>query len=300
MKRFFAIILTDSIQLRATLPVAIFISPNLPIDENNNLVDQSPQTAQRAVSDLSHQAPPLYGEHQFDQLYSDVDCSGYRTPGHPSDPGTPFGTHSRKISSENIASTDALTASDISASVLHSRLTSLHPNGSAGNSPQDTADGAMEYETSLRRLSGQSGDYFSTSDRTSNHHSPGSSDLSRRTSEEDHIPSGAHTPRPQYLEVEDLCRVPSYSTAVRTPVRTPLGGDLPNYQAATRLSTSGPSLEPPRQALLRGGWTVPGPSTFSDSLNLPDRPPMSSQGRSISQLQDEERRLRLMQALARA
>lgn len=47
-------LVTDTcFQLRATLPVTVFISPNLPIDENNNLIERNPQAALRALEDLA-------------------------------------------------------------------------------------------------------------------------------------------------------------------------------------------------------------------------------------------------------
>jgi hypothetical protein len=62
----------------------------MPIDENNNIRDQTPASARRTVDEFANQAPPLYSEHQFDQLYSELDPNGYRTPGPGSGgPGTP-------------------------------------------------------------------------------------------------------------------------------------------------------------------------------------------------------------------
>jgi Arrestin (or S-antigen), C-terminal domain. len=123
-------LLTVTIQLRATLPVSIFISPNIAIDENNNLREQTQQSTRQAADDFAaQQAPPLYGEHTFDQLYSEVDPNGYRTPGPGSGgPGTPFGALSRNISAENLPSMAAVSNTDISASALHSRLSSLSTN----------------------------------------------------------------------------------------------------------------------------------------------------------------------------
>ena len=78
----------------------------------------------------------------------------------------------------------------------------------------------------------------------------GSTDLSRPNSGEDH---GTHTPVPHYHEIEDLARIPSYSTAVRTPARTTYSGtDLPSYVAAVSSSRGqSPPTQPP-VAHLRG------------------------------------------------
>ncbi|KAL2012256.1 hypothetical protein VTN00DRAFT_4974 [Thermoascus crustaceus] len=287
-------------ELRATLPVSIFISPNLPIDENNNLIDQNPQAARRALEDLAQQAPPLYGEHHFDQLYSELDISGYRTPGNGSGPGTPFGTLSRNLSAENVASMNALTGPNISASALHSRLTSLHANSVNGHAPSsEPNDNPSEADAGNRR-SAVGPDYFNSTPG-SNVHSPGSVEFQpHRLSDEvdhDHIPSGMATPHPQYNEIENLSRVPSYSTAVRTTVRTPYNnGDLPDYESATAGDFVASPPRSPQQVHLRGG----GRSHFSFADAYHHRPLFfHSRSSSHNAAEEEERRLRLVQARAR-
>jgi len=74
-------------ELRATLPVSIFISPNMPLDEEGNLVDQSP--SQTTEQELTTIAPPGYGEHVPDHLYAAVDLNGFPTPGPQSAPRAP-------------------------------------------------------------------------------------------------------------------------------------------------------------------------------------------------------------------
>ncbi|OOQ84251.1 putative HECT-type ubiquitin ligase-interacting protein creD [Penicillium brasilianum] len=285
-------------ELRATLPVSIFISPNMPIDENNNLRDQTPVAARRTVDEFANQAPPLYGEHQFDQLYSELDPSGYRTPGPGSGgPGTPFGPLSRNISAENLASMNALTNTDISASALHSRLTTLNASRFGHQSPSEPShDSPTESHPNSRQLNVHFGDYFGPSSG-SNSHSPGSPEMSRRASDEvDHerIPSGMATPfHPQYAEVETLSRVPSYSTAVRAAVG-PCDSNLPDYNAviASGLPTP-PVLQSPQQVHLRSGRS----SGFSTPLEV-NRPGHGHFAPGAN-ADDAERRLRLAQARAR-
>lgn len=228
------------------------------IDDNNNLIDQTPQAAQRAVEDFAQQAPPLYGEHQFDQLYSEVDISGYRTPGVTSGPGTPFGTLSRNLSAEDLPSMAAISNGDISASALHSRLSRLHAHNVSWTPSTDTSD-HTDLE-SAHRGPAQAPDYF-----TLNHHSGSQShspegpshSASRRHSEEhdaDNLPSGMATPyHPQYLEVENLSRVPSYTTAIRSPAGGQYSEDLPDYRAAVSNNLAAVSPRSPQQVHLRGG-----------------------------------------------
>lgn len=61
----------------------------MPLDEEGNLVDQSPTTPNNE-RELSTIAPPGYGEHVLDQLYEDVDVSGFQTPGFQSGVSSPF------------------------------------------------------------------------------------------------------------------------------------------------------------------------------------------------------------------
>lgn len=287
------------IQLRATLPVSIYISPNLPIDENNNLLDQTPQSTRRAADEFAaSQAPPLYGEHQFDQLYSEVDPNGYLTPGPNSGPGTPFGPLSRNISAENLASMNALTNTDISASALHSRLTNLSANhvGHPSTPSDPSHESPTEAHANSRGLNVHF-DYFGPSSG-SNSHSHGSPELSRRPSddvEHEPIPSGMATPfHPQYAEVETLSRVPSYSTAVRATVG-PCDSNLPDYNAVIASDLpSPPVLQSPQQVYLRSGRS----SGISIPLEVHNRPAyFQSNGTDAD---DAERRLRLVQARARA
>lgn len=132
-------------QLVCRLPVKLFISPNLPVDERNEVTgnmmpgisDESLNSAETTLV-----APPEYGRHMLDQIYSDIDPTGYmsRTG---SVPGTPGGLYaqSRRTSHENLASLNSVANGHPSSSssssfppsnhgsatpsVLHSRLADL-------------------------------------------------------------------------------------------------------------------------------------------------------------------------------
>ncbi|KAL2825880.1 HECT-type ubiquitin ligase-interacting protein cred [Aspergillus pseudoustus] len=274
-------------ELRATLPVSIFISPNLAIDDNNTLVDVTPQATQAAINDIAQQAPPLYGEHQFDQLYSEVDPSGYRTPGPRSGPGTPFGTLSRNLSAENLASMNAITSTDISASALHHRLQNLDLHGHSRLSPSEHDHLGLPSDHAPASGSNTHG---------SNSHTPGSPELSRRTSDEvDHLPSGMATPfHPHSAELETLSRVPSYSTAVRSSVR-PHDNQLPGYQDVIAENVQMSAPQSPQQVHLRGIGR--GSDSSAPSMEFFHRPAfLRSRSPSHS---DDERRVRLAQARGR-
>ncbi|KAJ5287474.1 HECT-type ubiquitin ligase-interacting protein creD [Penicillium angulare] len=294
-------------ELRATLPVSIFISPSIGLDDNNNILDQSVVSAnQRRAADefAAQQAPPLYGEHQFDQLYSQVDPNGYRTPGPGSGPNTPGGALSRNISTDNLASMNALTNTDISAAALRTRLQGiqgLHNMHTMGQpSPSEPPhESPTESHPNSRQLNVHFNDYFGPSSG-SNSHTPGSPELSRRPSDEvDHeaLPSGMATPfHPQFAEVETLSRVPSYSTAVRSNVGS-FDSGLPDYNAviASSLPTT-PLLQSPQQAYLRSGRNSGRASGISTPLEVSR---ISYFGSGSTNADDAERRFRLVQARAR-
>ncbi|OJD13854.1 hypothetical protein AJ78_05725 [Emergomyces pasteurianus Ep9510] len=234
-------------ELRASLPISIFISPNLPIGENNNLIDQSVQSAQRVIHTMAQQAPPLYGEHRFDQLYSEIDCTSYRTPGNSSVPDTPLSFLSRNLSIENVNIMEASGHQDISPAALHTRLSNLHLNGSAPFTPPPS-----EPAESATDCSSQESQLLNLAENTPsiNIQSPGivTPATSRRPSEDDNLSSGIATPSSQVSEVEHLSRVPSYATAVRAHLSTHSSEGLPDYQAATAGDAGGISIFPMRPA----------------------------------------------------
>ncbi|KAE8453473.1 hypothetical protein EG329_010334 [Mollisiaceae sp. DMI_Dod_QoI] len=222
-------------ELRATLPVTIFISPNMPLTADGQLLDQTPLSTQ--TTDIVQHAPPLYGEHVLDQLYADVDQSGMMTPAPQSGMNTPFYNQSRGGSHENLASLNeaAHPSGAVPPAALSTRLQNLNM-GSRHNSLRrpHAGSGANTPQTTQGHTDSEPG-YF---DQQS-HSAPNSNPLSRRTSEEDdqgasNLTSGQHTPEHiDYSDLGDLTKVPSYRTAVKTPVRGLSYGDaLPNYETA--------------------------------------------------------------------
>ncbi|KAL3422055.1 arrestin domain-containing protein [Phlyctema vagabunda] len=228
-------------ELRATLPVTIFISPNMPLNADGCLVDQTPMSTESV--DIKSHAPPLYGEHVLDQLYAGMDQSGLMTPAPQSGMNTPFYSQSRAGSSENLASLDSIANSNgaVPPAALTSRLQNLnsgsrnssflrrHPGGSGDVTP------AYPQPSSENRQSG----YFDS--HSASHSTP----LSRRTSEEEEhhhngnisgVTSGRHSPEhDEFLDLAELSKVPSYTTAVRTPLKrgaSYVDSSLPNYEAA--------------------------------------------------------------------
>lgn len=338
-------------QLVCRLPVKLFISPNLPVDETNEVrgtiagvTDAEINTAETSLT-----APPEYGRHQLDQIFSGIDPSGYITRA-GSGSATPAGIYagSRRGSHDNIASLNGAVIDGHTSppgagassphqhgsalpSILHSRLADLQERGpsnfspsnlsnqhspSGGNSP---APGEANSPLSRSIPNSQPGSYFASLGQSPAHSAP----LSRRTSDEDHANG---ITRSDY-DVNDLSRVPSYGAALRTSgTMTPFNEGPPSYLDATSRPPSpqpgGGSLAPafqlqrPGQAHIRNPPTsapsgaVPGglSSAFasmnmsslsnggiSGSASPPSRPPFGP-GRSNSNVQDDEARLRMLRA----
>ncbi|MCJ1316314.1 hypothetical protein MMC15_001635 [Xylographa vitiligo] len=229
-------------ELRAQLPIHIFISPNLPVNDDHELITRNPQAVQ-ALADINRQTPPNYGEHLFDQLYSDVDPNGYMTPGGSN---TPLNSQSRSGSSENLASMgDALTDAEVSANTLRNRLSSLTDpiairarertpiSGTSTPQPRTRASPPGSYNPSIAISA--PGEYPTTS--IGGTYSSGTTSPRSRSNSDD----GS---APQHIERAALSRVPSYNTALQTSVRTPCSDNLPTYQDAT----SRPSTPPPARS----------------------------------------------------
>ncbi|KIE03552.1 arrestin domain-containing protein, partial [Metarhizium majus ARSEF 297] len=223
-------------ELRATLPVSIFISPNIPFDEQGNLLSQS-QGSSGPSTENALVAPPGYGEHVLDQLYEDVDVSGFQTPAVQSGVSSPFYSQSRSGSAENLASL-AHHPSPIAPAALSSRLADVSLNPSQRNRSYTS----VHSHSPSGRVSPTSGHHGSAP-----RSEPPSQNLTRSNSEEDR--SGRNST--EYVDLDpaefaELNRVPSYATAVRTPVwsRTqPAAGLVPDYQTALHAPRTPPATD---------------------------------------------------------
>ena len=227
----------------------------MPIDDNNVLINQGSRNidAAAAIDDLT---PPQYGEHQFDQLYSDIDPSGYATPvGCPSGMSTPFQSRSRSVSSENLTSLIGVASSDFAANALQSRLNSLDMAGANRTNRDRTVDRSQL--SSSGDGQGEHGDVSGTSLPNSLPHgcsfslsvtdastepSTNGDHTSRRASEEDNLTPGAVTPQHIEYSAESLAKVPSYTTALKSQTRTPINSGLPTYQSATCAYVQTPAM----------------------------------------------------------
>lgn len=304
-------------ELRATLPVTIFLSPNMPLDDEGNLVHGTPLSA--SPEEARVMAPPTYGDHVLDEIFRDADDNtGLQTPGIlPTSGGTsgmasPFYAHSRAGSSENVAALLAMTdMTEISAQALQSRLQNVSLDPSHRNTSWQ----------SMASLSGAATPHHLQEPQLLSHSAPQSAPhsapLSRQPSPEHEHSSGSNTPHHIDLAgLTELSKVPSYKTAVRTPVKPLMNssqnGALPDYRTA--VSASAPSSPVMHHATI----AVPASAmTMIPEAGLPEyegggRPPrptmaqrrqtmnvVSSFHPSFTGDMDEPRRLHLLRARER-
>jgi hypothetical protein len=228
-------------ELRATLPVTIFISPNMPLNPEGLLVDQTPMNTESV--DIGEHAPPLYEHHQLDQLYADVIQSGIMTPHPQSGMNTPFYAQSRAGSHENLASLNGGGVNSNGAvppAALSTRLQNLNNGVARANSYHALNHQSGSGSTTPHHYHHQSeSGYFDARNHSGEVSGNSSMPLSRRTSEEDNnrtsnLVSGNQTPEHiDFSDLGDLTKVPSYRTAVKTPLRSLSYTEaLPNYETA--------------------------------------------------------------------
>ncbi|KAK0629140.1 hypothetical protein B0T17DRAFT_505729 [Bombardia bombarda] len=309
-------------ELRATLPVAIFISPNMPLDDEGNLVRQIPQgTTAEVVTSI---APPGYGEHVLDQLYDEMEPTGLQTPPmNQSGMNSPMYSHSRAGSTENLAS--LLHGTAITPAALSSRLQNVSLEPAHRNHSWNSLNGAVMGGSGSGGTT--PGHYDDTALGTPPHTAP----LSRQTSDEQQ--SGSHTPEHVDYpdeDLEELSKVPSYQTAVKSPVRSLSYTELftlPEYSPSVpALPTSAPGTPLAEDTPVADPLAMAGMAPIAESISQeqedhttttsrhahpPRRPAQArrrhgSLGFSFTQSfhhhsssSDEQRRLQLMQARER-
>ena len=200
-------------------------------------------------------APPVYGEHHLDFLYDDLDPAGYMTPaGGLSGVNTPFNSQSRRGSADNLASMGATTTTGVLPIALQSRLSSLD-NTPTNPVPENRAagvSGSSEEVTSAEVQAPSSSNASPGIPRGESRQVSGDT-LPRRTSENGSENSGSD---PQHFEIspEELSKVPSYSTALRSRPQTATCEVPPPYQSSAPLSLSpNPTVYSSDPTGLRGG-----------------------------------------------
>jgi hypothetical protein len=311
-------------QLVCRLPVKLFISPNLPVDDSNEVqvVSRTMTDAELNQQEVTLNAPPEYGRHQLDALYNDINTGGYMSRA-PSGSATPFYAQSRSGSSENLQSLNGVADMHHSQSMaalggddghfapaqLRSRLANLQDQGS---SRQIRAAPVAHHSPSGGNTPAYTGSYFAAhfAQSQSGHASPPqqspahSVPESRRASGDGEEPHDDDVPHMDDFDMGTLSRVPSYGAAVRTPGPfTPFTDGPPSYMEATSRPPS-PTLQLPQRpgaVHMRSGFSTPGSHSSTQTLTGAVTPGSYAPNglTPLTQLHPhEDNRLRLLRARA--
>ncbi|KAI5807409.1 hypothetical protein DFH27DRAFT_317931 [Peziza echinospora] len=311
-------------ELRASLPVQLFISPNHLMGDDNEIHSDMPLDVTYDVGAI----PPRYDQHVYDRLWDDLpvdyhtpSASGTNTPSNmsrnnssenlslftpartPASLTPPDADRSRSRSRERpstASSSGTTTGSVLSAADLHSSLSQVEQD-TTGQLPQDPQE--SYFTLSRGRPAGLQRSETSRSTATTR------SGTATRPSSPDNrtnpMFSSVMTP------IEELSRVPSYQTAVKTNARslnttTAAMSALPRYDNAAPLSppNSPPysrETSPRRSAGRRMLSFTLSRCTHSRPQTPDSQQPQTSADNapSHSHFSDLERRLRLRQSRGR-
>ncbi|KAK9468916.1 hypothetical protein V1512DRAFT_258203 [Lipomyces arxii] len=212
-------------ELRASLPIALFISPNVPVNDGGDQRQLQPLT-----ENVDTNAPPKYDDHIYDRLWEDISISGMNTP-ITSGSSTPH-VRSRRNSGEN-ADTLGFTPFDIQRAQAGLRDLALSQSGNT--SPVDSyfpsrQSGSVTPLGAMTPLANNEDGTvgFVGLDQATNWHS------SLNASPMESPVIGTMTPAESddgrlELDLGSLSRVPSYSTAIKTPIAEGAPNGLPSY-----------------------------------------------------------------------
>ena len=227
-----------------------------------------------ATYESNPEAPPTYGSHQLDQLYGDIDTAAFMSGGN-TPPGS--NTLSRHGSSENLhaahsnghSSGDGSSSSNQLLSRLaelqerfNSRWSSSHPLPSSMDDdfthPIPRNDSNSSFINPYSALTSQSSP--SQQLAQAQHHSRQGSRQGSLLSTTQQSTASAFAVQPvsspiqinTEYDMEALARIPSYNTALRTPLsQSPNQEGLPTYDIAMSTPSSpqisGSSVQPPLQ-----------------------------------------------------
>lgn len=216
----------------------LFISPNYLMDDSNRIPGDLAVSTD-ALDGLAN-APPRYDEHYLDRLYEGVPHSSFDTPV-PSGSNTPA-TLSRTSSMENLAlAIEPLRLPDAGS---HSWESPPPGNSSSPTTGPSTPTTSTAPPTTDEPHAGAGGDYFSSCF---------------------HQPAPAPAPAMPALParvLQDLSRVPSYTTAVRSGTRNLTDAPLYEEGASAALGMRSAPASPQNSSPPEGFLSRPRLMTF--------------------------------------
>ncbi|ANB12374.1 Rod1p [Sugiyamaella lignohabitans] len=251
-------------ELRASLPIYLFISPNVPISSLDPTILQIPGSSRQpeeeilfsnassreasstALNSLDGGAPPNYEDHVYDRLWN-----GIPTPSLESPEGSVASTprlRSRRNSLDHdhlmMTALDPAQRSQLAAGLRALELQQQASSGSQTPGVGTNHSSASQSGDNSRTPSGANTPHFGPSDYFSHgsHFSPEISHLSR-------VGTPVLTPRTPDIDINLLSKVPSYSTAVRDGNASD-GEWAPDYEPGNGPSSTSPPLTMPSLAHL--------------------------------------------------
>ncbi|KAF3937013.1 hypothetical protein ABW19_dt0209678 [Dactylella cylindrospora] len=280
-------------ELRATLPVMLFISQHYLVNDRNEV----PEVTNQVTSDSEISAPPAYEVHQLDELFQGVDMDMYlsrtNSPTMLSRSGSAENLQAHSGINSGIASVSSMSGTS-SPALTHDVSTAHTSNVSTGSSPavpsiltiHGHADLVARLQRAHQRPLGSSGSLNALANSTSwttpssgrespNPDSPGEPQLSSSPGNN--------------MDLATMCKVPSYSTAIKVPTRNLSFESAPAYEL---VSSNPPSrnasshnlieLARPRPALSRSSSTS-GLSTSSPAAESSQHAQGSASASTASQ-----------------
>ena len=261
--------------------VQIFISPNLPIGDDQVMAANAAQITQASdVNEGNQDAPPTYDQHQLDQLYDEIDTAAFFSG--DNSPHRRLST-SRPSSHEDLRG--AATSQDIDSTsgaiALHSRLAALEQpsNHAATPTSSSCSVGSPSFDCARHPAGNHIREVLSAGRHAYASRSP-FCHLIQAVHNRRSLPAGPAGPQQisrattSPYDMEALARIPSYNTAVRTVVEvTPDQDGLPTY--ATAMSNPGSPLQmalqqPPRVHMRSASSTTSSASSRNSLQSLND------------------------------
>ncbi|KAK9474838.1 uncharacterized protein V1510DRAFT_410802 [Dipodascopsis tothii] len=215
-------------ELRASLPITLFISPHVAVNDGAEEIGSFGSAPSDEIN-----APPRYDDHIYDRLWQDIPTSGLNTP-MASGANTPR-IRSRRNSGENA---DALgfTALDMQSARLHAGLSALALSQAQAAAAPGASDSYFPPRGQGSGTPYGSGTHTPLSAAGDDGHWPGVDQPSGTHISRGQTPIGS--PAMSAISEDDarldcdlgtLSRVPSYTTALRTPIRDDMQQWLPSY-----------------------------------------------------------------------
>ncbi|EPS41456.1 hypothetical protein H072_4613 [Dactylellina haptotyla CBS 200.50] len=229
-------------ELRATLPIMLFISQHYLTNEQNEV----PIVTNQVTSESEVAAPPRYEQHQLDELFDGVDLDMYL-----SRTNSPI-LLSRSGSAENLQQLHSSGLTPLSSlsgtsspmfghdTTSTSRSSNVSSNSMSGPSlltAHGHADLIARLQRAHQRPAGSSGSLNALANSTSWTNPSSGRESPTPDSPADNLASLSSSPTAT-VDMLTMCKVPSYSTAIKTPTRNLSFEDSPAYE---RVASGPPS-----------------------------------------------------------